>query len=182
MTASACSKQLAVGSKERMRPVEIADRNLMRNDAAESLARKPGVEMKCRRLDLERWLSQVFQIQIDRMVGRRANRGRDTGKHRQRRAMNVPGGDQPHARMAPDDRREFAGIEQILAVHVPDAGLERRMVQKQERRSVRRGSQNFFEPLQGNRFEFAVRFAGYARIQQHEIESADFDPLVEWTG
>ena len=74
MTASACSKQLAVGSKERMRPVEIADRNLMRNDAAESLARKPGVEMQCRRLDLERWLAQFCQIQIDRVIWRRTNR------------------------------------------------------------------------------------------------------------
>ena len=53
------SKQLAVRPKERMRPVKIADRDLMGDDAAESLAGKPGVEMKGRRLDLERWLSQL---------------------------------------------------------------------------------------------------------------------------
>ena len=47
------SKQLAVRSKERMRAVEIPDRNVMGHDAAKSLAGKPGVEVKCRRLDLE---------------------------------------------------------------------------------------------------------------------------------
>ena len=45
--------------------------------------------------------------------------------------MNMTRGDQLHARIAPDNRLEFAGIEQILAVHVPDAGFERRMVQEQ---------------------------------------------------
>ena len=58
-----------------MRSVEIADENLMCHHAAESLPRKPAVEMKGRRLDLERWLAQLFQIQIDRVIRRRANRG-----------------------------------------------------------------------------------------------------------
>jgi len=48
----------------------------------------------------------------------------------------MAGRDKTHARMAPYDRFEFAGVEQILAVHVPDAGLERRMMQKQQRRPV----------------------------------------------
>ena len=77
-----------------MWPVEIADENLMGDDAAKALPRKPAVEMKRRRFDLERWLAQVVEIQIDRVIWRRANRGRDTGKHCQRRAMDVAGGDQ----------------------------------------------------------------------------------------
>ena len=77
-----------------MWPAEIANRNLMRDHAAEALAGKPAVEMKRRRFDLERWLAQVVEIQIDRVIWRRANRGRDTGKHCQRRAMDVAGGDQ----------------------------------------------------------------------------------------
>src|SRR5258705_10860206 len=129
---SGFSEQLSVRPKGRMRPVEIADRNLMGNHAAKALARKPGVEMKCRRLDLERRLAQFSQIEIDGVIWRRTNRQLDSGEHRQDRAMNVTGGDQLRARMAFDDSRKLAGIEQILAVHVPDAGLERRMGQKQK--------------------------------------------------
>src|SRR5712664_4851419 len=126
--------------------VEITNRNLMRDHAAESLARKPAVEMKGRRFDPERWLAQVIEIQIDRVIWRRANRGRDTGKHCQRRAMDVTCGDPLHARMAPDHSCQFAGIEQILTVHVPDAGLERRMMQEQKRGPVWRGDKRRFEP------------------------------------
>ena len=116
------------------------------------------------------------------MIRRRANRGGNAGEHRQRRAMNVAGRDQLHARMTPDDRREFAGILEILAVHVPDAGLERRMVQEQQRRPIRRGRQRGVEPLQGRRIEFAMRLAGNARIQQQQIEPADLDLLIERPG
>src|SRR5882724_6191505 len=162
-----------------MRSVEIANRNLMRDHAAESVTRKPAVEMKGRRFDLERWLAQVVEIQIDRVIWRRANRGRDTGKHGQRRAMDVTGGDQLHTRMAPDHSCQFAGIEQILTVHVPDAGLERWMVQEQKCRPIWCGDKRRFEPLQSWRIEFAMRFAVHAGIQQHQIYSADFNPLIE---
>ena len=118
---SAHSQQLAVRPEKRVRAVEIADENLMRHHAAESLPRKPAVEIKRRRLDLERWLAQFFQIQIDGVIWRRADRRWHAGKHRQRRAMNVAGGDQLHARVASDNRRQFAGIEQILTVPGIDA-------------------------------------------------------------
>ena len=114
-----------------MRAVEMADRNLMGDDAAKPFARKPAMEMEGRRLDLEGGLAQFRQIEIDGVVWRRANRGRHTGKHRQRRAMDVAGGDQLHARMALDDIRKLVGILEILSVHMPDAGLERRMMQEQ---------------------------------------------------
>src|SRR5260370_34929000 len=117
---SGFSEQPSVRPKERMRPVEIADRNLMGNHAAKSLAGKPGVEMKCRRLDLERRLAQFCQIEIYGVIWRRTNRRLDSGEHRQDRAMNVTGGDQLRARMALGDSRKRAGLEQILVVHVPD--------------------------------------------------------------
>jgi hypothetical protein len=133
LSASGFSEQLSVWSKERMRAVEIADRNLMGNNAAKSLAWKPGVEMKGRRLDLERRLAQFCQVQIDGVIWCWTNRRWDTGEHRQDRAMNVAGSDQLRARMAFDDGGKLAGIEEKLAVHVCDAGLEWRMVQEQER-------------------------------------------------
>src|SRR6266403_1435817 len=102
-------------------------------DAAKSLAWKPGVEMKGRRLDLERRLAQFCQVQIDGVIWCWTNRRWDTGEHRQDRAMNVAGSDQLRARMAFDDGGKLAGIEEKLAVHVCDAGLEWRMVQEQER-------------------------------------------------
>lgn len=114
-----------------MRAIEIADWELVGNDAAKPLAGKPDVQMKGRRLDLERWLAQFRQIEIDGVVWRRANRGRHIGKRRERCAMDVAGGDQLHARMALDDIRELVGILEILPVHMPDAGLERRMMQEQ---------------------------------------------------
>src|SRR5207245_4317551 len=119
-----------------MRAVELADRHLVSDHAAKVSVRKPAVEMKGRRLDLERGLAQVRQIEIDRMVGRRADRRRHTGEHRQRRAMNMAGGDEFYPRMVADDRRKIIRIEQILAIHVPDTGDERRMVQEYPRRPL----------------------------------------------
>ena len=67
-------------------------------------------------------------------------------------------------------------------VHVPDAGLERRMMQEHQRRSVRRGCKRCLEPLQRRRIELAMGFARHARIQQHQIEPGDFNALVERSG
>ena len=67
-------KQLSVRPKERMWPVELADRHLMGHEVAESLARKPGVEVEGRRLDLEGRLAQFCEVEVDGMIGRRADR------------------------------------------------------------------------------------------------------------
>lgn len=47
--------------------------------------------------------------------------------------MNMPGSDELHTRMTPENWREVAGIDEILAIHVPDTGLEGWMVQEQQR-------------------------------------------------
>ena len=86
--------------------------------------------LKGRRLDLEGRLAQFREVEIDRVIGGGANRGGDTGEHREGGAVNVAGGDQLHARMAPDDRSEVARVKQVLAIHVPDAGLEWWVVQQ----------------------------------------------------
>ena len=119
----------------------------MGDDGAEPLARKPGVEVEGGRLDLEGGLTQFGQVEIDRMVRRRTNRGRYARKHRQRRTMDMPGADQLHPRMTPHDGREVARVKEVLAVHVPDAGLERRVVQEQQRGTVRRRRQRRVKPL-----------------------------------
>ena len=82
----------------------------MAHHAPKSLPRKPAVQMKRRRFDLERGLAQLREVQIDGMIGRGANRGGDAGEHRQGCAVNVAGGDQLHARMAPDDWSQFIGV------------------------------------------------------------------------
>src|ERR1700744_29817 len=110
-----------------MRAGERADRDLMRDHTAEPLAWEPAVEAERRRFDLERRFPQMLQIEVNRVIGRGTDCGRHTSKRRQRRTMNMPGSDKLHARMTPHNRRKFTGIDEILAVHVPDAGLERRM-------------------------------------------------------
>src|SRR5580698_7792212 len=107
-----------------MRPVEFADRNLVSDDVAEPLPRKPAVQVKRRRLDLERRFSQLLQVQINGVIWGWTDRGRSAAEHRQGRAMNVAGGDQLHPRMTPDNRLQLVGIAKMLAVHMPDAGLE----------------------------------------------------------
>src|SRR5260370_15680816 len=98
-----------------MRAVEIADRDLVGDDAAKTLARKPDVQMKGRRLDLERRRAQFRQIDVDGMVWRRTNRGRNAGKRRERRAMDVAGGDQLHAQIALDDLRQLVDLFELLS-------------------------------------------------------------------
>src|SRR5262249_37310343 len=102
-----------------MRSVELADRHQMGDEAPKALTGEPGVQMESRRLDLERWLSQLCEIKVDRMVGRGTNRGRDAREHRQGRAMDMTCRDKLYARMTPDNRRERVCIDEILAIHVP---------------------------------------------------------------
>src|SRR5271156_3215121 len=68
------SEQFPIGTKERMWSVELADRHLMGHEVAEALARKPSVEVEGRRLDLEGWFSQFCEVQVDGVIGRRADR------------------------------------------------------------------------------------------------------------
>jgi len=121
-----------------MRTVKRTDRHLMGHQGAEPLAGKPGVKVQGRRLDLERRLAQLREIEIHRMIGRRADRAWTAREQRQGRPMYMPAGDELDSRMAPDDRGQFAGVMQILAIHVPDTCSERRVVQEQERWSIDR--------------------------------------------
>src|ERR1700736_2889800 len=121
----------------------------------------------------------MLKIKVDRMVGRWTNRGRHARKHGQYRAVNMAGCDQSHARMAFDDRRELAGVDEILAIHMPDACDKRRMMQEQQRGPVRVRCECRIEPLQRGRVELAMRLAGNAGIEQHEIEIAGLDLLME---
>jgi hypothetical protein len=64
--------------------------------------------------------------------------------------------------MTPNDEGEFARVEEILAIHVPDTGLERRMMQKQQRWPIGRSRQYRVKPAQRGLFEFAMRLLVYA--------------------
>src|SRR4029453_13039223 len=145
-----------------MWPIEGPYGDLMGHDGAESLARKPAMEVEGRRLDLEGGVAQFGQIEIDGMVRGRADRGRHARKHGQCRAMDMPRCDQLDARMTAHDGREFTCVEKILAVHVPNARLERGMVQKQQCRPVGRRSQHPVKPLQRRPVELAMRLSMYA--------------------
>ena len=65
-----------------MRPVKGPDRHVMGDEAAKALTGEPRMEMKSRRLDLERRLAQVIEVEVDRMVGDRADRTGTARKHR----------------------------------------------------------------------------------------------------
>src|SRR5258707_840547 len=121
-----------------MRSVEFSYGHAMGHHLAKTLAGKPGMQVKRRRLDLEGRLAQFAEIEIDGMIGRRADGGRDTGKSRERGAMHVARGNELDARMFRDDGRKRAGVEKILPIHVPDAGAEWRVMQEQQRRPLRR--------------------------------------------
>src|SRR6185436_1090385 len=144
-----------------MRPIELAYRHVMGHDSAEPLAWKPAMEVKGGRLDLEGRFAQLGQIEIDGMIRSRADRGRHARKHGQCRAMDMPRCDQLHAEMTAHDGRELACVEEILAIHVPNARLERGMVQKQQRRPVGRRSQHPVKPLQRGTLKFAMRLSMY---------------------
>lgn len=106
-----------------MRAVEAPNWNLVRDQLSETLAWKPGVDVKRRWLHLERWLAELCEVQIDGVVRRRTYRRGNPGEGGQHDAMNVPTRNQPRARVAPDDPRQFASIEEVLSVHMPDPPL-----------------------------------------------------------
>ena len=72
--------------------------------------------------------------------------------------MHVAGGDESNARMSCHHGGKLARIAQILPVHMPDPGVEWRVVQEQQRRPLRRSGQRCIEPLQRWQLQFAVRF------------------------
>ena len=117
-----------------MRPVELADRNLMRHQMAAAFIRKPGVKMEGGLLDPERRLAQMREVEIDGVVWRGTDCAGHTRKHRHDRAMEVAGRNKSYPRMPLDDIGKLGRIAQVLTIHVPDAGDEGRMVQEQQRR------------------------------------------------
>src|SRR6185312_14866997 len=128
------SQQLSIGREKRMRPVKRPNRDLMGYNMAVALTGKPGVEVEGGRLDPEGRRAPFDEIEIDRMVGCRADRGWHACKHGQCCAVDVTRCDQLHAGMTAHDRGEVPCVEEVLAIHVPDPGLERRMMQEQQRR------------------------------------------------
>ena len=86
----------------------------MRHDGAEFPTRKPEVQMKCRRLDRERWRPARIEIECDRMSGGGANGGCHSGKACQCGAVHMPSGDKPRSSIPPHDFGKVAGIAEVL--------------------------------------------------------------------
>jgi len=92
--------------------------------------------------------------------------------------MNVAGRDQPHLRMALEDRRKLRRIAQVLAIHVGNAGLKRRMMHENQRRPIGSGSEFRIEPLQRLGIEAAIILARHRGIQQQQHEPAYLDAKI----
>ena len=89
--------------------------------------------------------------------------------------------DKADAGMTPDDLCKRICVEEVLAVHMQNAGPEGRVMQEQERRPLRRRRQRDVEPFQRCRTELALRLAGNTGIQEHQINTGDSNSLVERT-
>jgi len=66
------------------------------------------MEMESRRFDFEGGFAQLRQIEVDRVIGRWADRGGHAGKDGQCRPMDVPGCDHLHTRVMPHDRGKLS--------------------------------------------------------------------------
>jgi hypothetical protein len=136
-------KQAAASIEKRMRAGEFSDWHEVRNKPG-SFA-KPGMKMKSGRLDREGRNERAIEIERDGMIWRRANRRRNARELRQHGPVHMACGDNAHVRVAPDRSREIAGILQVLPIHMLDAGLERRKMQEQKRRTLPVRSENLVE-------------------------------------
>ncbi len=63
-----------------MWPIEFADRHLMGHDMTKPFTGKPDMEVEGWRLDPERRLAQMVEIEVDRVIGSRANRAGNAGE------------------------------------------------------------------------------------------------------
>src|SRR6266480_3261221 len=88
------------------------------------------------------------KVEIDGVVGCRTDARRNAGKQRRDRAMDVAGADQPYVRMTLDDRGQLRRVTQVLAIHMGNAGLERRMMQEDQSRPAASGIKLVIEPSQ----------------------------------
>ena len=137
---------MPVSVEERVWTWELSDTDEVRHQASVRVPVEPSVQVKSRCFDPERRLPNASKVEIDGVVRRRADRRRDPRELRQHAPVHMARGDHAHPRLPPHDFREPGGVRQVLAVHVPDAGNEWRMVQEQERRPVGLAGKTILEP------------------------------------
>ena len=78
----------------------------MRDKASEVAAGKPRVQMQGGWLQRERRRQAAGKIERHGMIGHRADRCRNSGNGRRRGAMHMPGGNQAHPVVPPEDGLE----------------------------------------------------------------------------
>ena len=106
------------------------------------------MQVECRRLDPEGRLPGATKVEIDGVVRRRADRRRNPRELRQHTPVHMARGDHAHPSMPSHDFPERGGVHEVLAVHVPDACNEGRMVQEYERRPAGLAREAVIEPIE----------------------------------
>src|SRR5689334_14861769 len=111
-----------------MRPVELPYWHVMGDDISKAFAGKPDMQMKGRWLHLEGRFAQLREVEVDGMIGGWADGRRHPREHRERRTVDMARCDKLDTGMTSNDLCKLVCIEEVLAIHMPNAGLERRMV------------------------------------------------------
>src|SRR5262249_3961500 len=119
-------QRLPVLPKEWMWAVELPKRHLMGDEAPKISARQPGTQRGSWRFDAEGRCAGLREIKVDGVVGSRTNGGGDAGDNGQCRTMDMARRNELNAGMTPYNRRKHIRIEQVLPVHMPNAGPEGR--------------------------------------------------------
>src|SRR5512138_3110538 len=101
-----------------MGPVELPDRHMVGNDIPKTLAGKPDMQMKGRRFYLEGRFTQLPEVEIYGVIGRRTNGGSRACEHRHRRAVDMARRNKPDAGMTPDNLCKRIRIEEVFAIHM----------------------------------------------------------------
>jgi hypothetical protein len=96
------------------------------------------------------------------------------------RAVDMAGDDSPHLRMTPQDLTERASIGGRQAELVPDRGSGRdgRMVERNQRHSIRRGCQLGVEPAQPVGIQLARILARSRAVEDHEPQGPEIHRVL----
>ena len=139
------------------------------------------MQLVARRLEGE--LGRRARRQVGHQLVRCARRGAGdrAGEAVVDRAVQMAAQDALDLRMARDDRREIRRVLERMAVHMLDAGRERRVVHHDQRRLGRRISQRSVEPIELLGAQEAAVVAGNMRVERDEAHRIALDRVLQNT-
>ena len=97
-----------------MRPVELADGNLMCDRLPKALSWKPGMDVKRSWFHPKLWFAKLCEVQIDGVVRRRTNRHGNAGEGGRRGPMNMPARDQLRPPMTPNNSCRLVSMGAVV--------------------------------------------------------------------